>query len=363
MNPIINILNKDKLSKEDIVQLLSLTEKDEIEIIRQKAIETMLQYTGDKINLRGLIEFSNICRCNCFYCGIRENNENIDRYILSKAEILQQAILSARLGFGSIVLQSGEMQNERFAGFVADIIRRIKNETTSRKLPDGLGITLCCGEQKEDVYQEWFDAGAHRYLLRIESSNKELFSKLHPDEQTYESRIESLKKLKNIGYQTGTGVIIGIPRQSLEQLTSDVLFFKNMDVDMIGMGPYIPHHDTPMDFYIEEWEQRKEEIFKMSLKMIAVTRIFLKDVNIASTTALESISQYGREAGLQFGANVLMPMMTPTNRRESYKLYENKKLEDYISKDIHAFQIKMYDNYERIVNFEDWGDAPHYFNK
>jgi len=353
----------ENLRKEDIVYLLSLNSSDEIEQLRLKAMDVLYSNVGNGISLRGLIEISNICSCDCFYCGIRKSNQNLKRYFLSDEDIFRSVREAAQKGLASIVLQSGEVKSDNFTNHITKIVKEIKEFTGSTYLPKGLGITLCCGEQSRDTYQEWFDAGAHRYLLRIESSNKKLFQQYHPSQQLHSNRVSCLKILADIGYQTGTGVIIGLPRQSIDDLADDILFFRNMDIDMIGMGPYIYSPDTLLSHYQESWKKEKDNLFTLSMKMIAVARIVLKDVNIAATSALDAIRNDGREIGLSYGANVIMPLMTPDTERANYHLYDGRTINDPIADDTLAFAEKMFKNYGRIVNFGMWGDAPHYFKK
>jgi biotin synthase len=253
---------QSELQKEDIVHLLSLTSPNEIELLRTKAMNVLNSNIGNGISLRGLIEISNICSCDCNYCGIRKSNQKIKRYFLTDDDIISSAREAAQKGFASIVLQSGEVKNDFFSTHITDLIKEIKEITRSTYLPKGLGITLCCGEQSRDTYQKWFDAGAHRYLLRIESSSEKLFSKYHPKSQTHSNRVSCLKTLSEIGYQTGTGVIIGLPEQSIENLADDIMFFRDMDIDMIGMGPYIYSPDTILSHYHDTWEKEKKIHFQ-----------------------------------------------------------------------------------------------------
>jgi biotin synthase len=193
-----------------------------------------------------------------------------------------------------------------------------KKKRKATGLPKGLGLTLCVGEQSEETYVRLFEAGAHRYLLRIETANPALFASIHPPEQKFETRLVCLRKLRKIGYQVGTGVMIGLPEQTLHDLADDILFFKNEDIDMIGMGPFIPHEDTPL------WTSpcpAAAERLRLGLMMIAVTRLVLRNVNIAATTALQALDPLGREKALRYGANVMMPLMTPEGPREDYQLY------------------------------------------
>ncbi|HRR29223.1 MAG TPA: hypothetical protein P5270_07645, partial [Victivallales bacterium] len=220
-----------------------------------------------------------------------------------------------------------------------------------------LGITLCVGEQDEETYLRWFNSGAHRYLLRIETSSPELYRKIHPHDHSFEKRVNAIKTLKKIGYQTGTGVMIGLPGQEIENLADDILFFKDIDADMIGMGPYIPHNETPIG--IESFGYNSEKQLELALKMIAVTRIFLKDVNIASTTALQALKINGRELGLIAGANIIMPNLTETKYRPSYKLYNGKPCLDENSSMCKACLKRRIESIGESIGFGEWGDSPH----
>ncbi len=356
-------LLKDTLSREDIVQLLSVESQEDIELLRSKAYETMLENVGDKVYLRGLIEFSNYCVNDCYYCGIRRSNSNTERYRLTVEQVIEAARLAAEFDYGSVVLQSGDRRDEQFIEYVISCIKGIKDATRSEKYPEGLGITLCVGEQTEETYRKFFDAGAHRYLLRIETTNPELFAKIHPPQQLLETRIEALNALKKVGFQVGTGVMIGLPGQTFDDLANDVLFFREMDMDMIGMGPYLPHNDTPMGKQYETTEEIKKWRFQLSLKMIAVCRIVLKDVNIASTTALQTIHPTGREEGLRYGANVIMPQITPTEYRKNYMLYEDKPCVSEFAAECHSCMQMRIASVGRSIAYGVWGDPLHFQNK
>lgn len=358
-----NILENDKLTKDEILFLLSIESPNDIVVLKLKAYDTLRRYCGEKVHLRGLIEFSNHCVNDCYYCGIRKTNTNLKRYSMTKNEILECAVICANKGFGSIVLQSGERCDKYFIEFIEDIIDSIKKITVSDKLPNGLGITLSIGEQTYESYQRFYIAGAHRYLLRIESSNEKLFTSLHNKSQDFKKRVECLYMLKEIGYQVGTGVMIGLPNQTIEHLADDIIFFKEMDIDMIGMGPYLVHKDTPMSHLKKDYQKLKDNNYLLALKMIAVTRLYLKDVNIASTTALQAIKPLGREAGLSFGANVFMPQVTPVKYRKDYQLYDGKPCIDESSEmcaQCSEFRIR---NLNREIAYNDWGDSKHFTNK
>jgi biotin synthase len=346
-------MSYDNLSKKEIVELLSLKDKTELEKLYNAAYAEKLKHSGKIVHFRGIIEFSNICAKDCFYCGIRKSNRETPRYQLSMDEILEAANFAYDQGYGSLVLQSGEREDKVFTDFVEKALKEIK------KISNGaLGITLSTGEQTEDVYKRWFDAGAHRYLLRVETTNRELYKKLHPADHSFERRVECLNILKKLGYQVGTGVMIGLPGQTIEDLANDVLFFKETGVHMIGMGPFIPHHQTPLADSIPEFEKIKEEQFELGLKMIAVTRLVLKNANIASTTALQALSETGRELGLKAGANIIMPNLTDTKYRESYQLYDNKPcLNENAGMCRGCLEMRIKSIGEEI-GYNNWGDSP-----
>jgi len=350
------------LSKSEIISMLS-AKGESLESMRKKAYDILKTNLGDNVYYRGLLEFSNRCSNDCLYCGIRKSNNEVKRFDLTKEEIVDSAVWCAEQGYGSIVLQSGERSDAKFIDFVEDVLKTIKEKTKSSKIPNGLGITLCVGEQTKDTYERFFNAGAHRYLLRIETTSPSLFKKLHPGPQTLENRKNCLKILKDIGYQVGTGVMIGIPGQTVQDLADDLLFFKEYDIDMIGMGPYIVHQQTPMNKYSEEIEIRKEEIFGLSLNMIAAARILLKDVNIAATTALQAMDPIGREKGLQFGANVVMPLITPSRVRKDYQLYDGKPCIDEQAEDCRECLLNRVKGLKREVGFNEWGDSKHFFQR
>lgn len=356
MNSIASILKKDEFTSEDIVKLLSISEPESLEELRIAAEKVLLKYRGPSVYFRGLVEFSNICTSDCYYCGIRKSNSQVKRYLISKEQIIDGALWCAQQGYGSIVLQSGERQDSAFTDFITDTVRTIKNVTRSENLPGGLGITLCVGEQTRQTYQKFFDAGAHRYLLRIETSDKELFSSIHPPAQTFDSRVKCLQTLKEIGFLVGTGVMIGLPGQTPEHLANDILFFKNIGVDMIGMGPFIVHEQTPFSIYKDEQEGQLESHFLNSLKMIAVTRMVLKDINIAATTALQALKHDGREMGLKFGANVVMPQLTPTEFKKQYMLYEGKPCIDENAEQCKGCLSRRIQSVGRSVAINLWGD-------
>ncbi len=313
---------------------------------------------GTKAYFRGIVEFSNICTKDCYYCGIRKSNRNVKRFTIPEEDIIKSAVWAYKAGYGSAVFQSGERSDPEFVDMVERVLLAVKEQTNGK-----LGITLSLGEQAYKTYERWRKAGAHRYLLRIESSNSDLYKKLHPEDHSHAKRIECLKSLRKADYQVGTGVMIGLPFQTIDHLADDILFFKKIDIDMIGMGPFIFHKETPLFQHSKKWYKTDKELLTMGLKMIAATRIFLKDVNIASTTALQALKNDGRELGLKAGANVIMPNTTDTKYRESYKLYENKPCTDENASQSRGSLEKSIESIGETIGFNEWGDSPHCFTR
>jgi len=347
---------KTVLGRDDLVKLLGATRPDEVEAVRAAAERVLLENCGDGVYLRGLVEASNACACDCLYCGIRKSNRNVHRYTLDADEIMDCARQCADYGYGSMVIQSGERADKKFIDLITGVVERIKTETRSEKQPEGLGITLCIGQQSFETYKRLYQAGAHRYLLRIETTNPKLFARIHPAGQSFESRVECLAMLRDIGYQVGTGVMIGLPGQTLADLAGDILFFARHDIDMIGMGPFIPHPDTPLG---GEPVAEVPDRVRLALLMIAATRLKLRDVNIASTTALQALDPVGREKGLKFGANVIMPQMSPTEVRQDYQLYPGKPCLDENAKECQSCLDMRIEFAGRRIGYHAWGDSLH----
>lgn len=284
------------------------------------AAQIKTRFVGNKVYFRGLIEFSNRCAKDCLYCGIRCSNSKAGRYELSDQEVIDTARLAADLNFGSIVIQAGERTDKQYIRHISSLLEQIHAATNNT-----LGITLSLGEQSEETYRLWFESGATRYLLRIETSNEQLYKKLHPNNanHSFATRLNCLELLQKAGFQTGTGVMIGLPFQTEADLARDLLFMRDFDIDMVGMGPYIEHADTPL-YAHSHLSPPVQKRFDLTIRMIALLRVMMKDVNIASTTALQAIRADGREAGLRVGANVMMPNLTPLKYQENYFLYQNK---------------------------------------
>ena len=297
--------NTHNLSKDELIQILS--DESINNFLFKTADEVREKYVGNEVHLRGLIEFSNICKCNCKYCGLRKDNSELERYRLSIEEAYDFAKKAKEYGYKTVVLQSGEdsyYSVERLVKLLQDI----------KKLD--LAITLSIGERPYEEYKAFKEAGADRYLIRIETTDKELYKKMHPN-MSFENRVRCLKDLKTLGYEVGTGCLVGLPEQTIESLANDILFFKEIDADMIGIGPFIPNQNTPL-------KDAKGGTFEMALKVMALTRILLPTINIPATTAMETLNPNGRLIALQSGANVVMPNVTEGDYRRKYEIYPGK---------------------------------------
>ncbi len=292
-------------------ELKILIESDEFnEPLAEAADIRRRENYGDKVYIRGLIEFTNYCRNNCYYCGIRRDNKKAERYRLTKDEILLCCDEGYKLGFRTFVMQGGE-DPYYTDEMICDIVSKIKS-----RYPD-CAVTLSIGEKPRESYQAFFDAGADRYLLRHETADPEHYGKLHPEAMSLENRKECLFDLKEIGYQVGSGFMVGSPYQTTENLISDLRFLQKLQPDMIGIGPYITHADTP-------FAEFKSGNVMLTLRLVSILRLMFPYALIPSTTALGTIHPQGRELGLKAGANVVMPNLSPVSVRKLYSLYENK---------------------------------------
>ena len=298
------------LTDEEFEQLILCEDKETIEYLAEKAREVRESIYGKEVYLRGLIEFTNYCKNDCLYCGIRRSNKNAERYRLTEEQILSCCDIGYKLGFRTFVLQGGE--DAYFSDEVlVPLIKEIKN-----KYPD-CALTLSIGEREKDSYQRLFDAGADRYLLRHETADKEHYETLHPAELSFDHRIQCLWDLKEIGFQVGCGMMIGSPNQTVKHLVKDLRFLQEFKPEMVGIGPFIPHHDTP-------FSDRETGSVDITLKLLSIIRIMLPEVLLPATTALGTADGLGREKGILAGANVVMPNLSPTDVRDKYLLYDNK---------------------------------------
>ena len=311
MFSLIDKLEKNTVLTKDKYTCLIENHTPEVdEYLFEKARNIKAKYYGNKVYIRGLIEISNYCKNDCLYCGIRRSNKKAQRYRLTKDDILSCCKEGYELGFRTFVLQGGEDSYYTDEKLV-DIIGSIK-----QLYPD-CAVTLSIGEKTFDQYKAYFDAGADRYLLRHETANDCHYSRLHPKELTLENRKQCLYNLKKIGYQTGTGFMVGSPYQTAENLAEDMLFLKELQPEMVGIGPFISHKDTP-------FAQIKSGTMEQTLFMIGLIRLTLPKALIPATTALGTINPMGREKGILAGANVVMPNLSPVAVREKYMLYDNK---------------------------------------
>lgn len=311
MRQLIDKLYKNRiLEQEEFKELIDNRTPELSEYLFEKAREVRVENYGHDVYIRGLIEFTNYCKNDCYYCGIRRSNSKAERYRLTKEQILECCDAGYELGFRTYVLQGGEDEyytDER----MIDIIKSIK-----KNHPD-CAITLSIGEKSYESYKTFFDAGAERYLLRHETANEEHYGKLHPSKMSLKNRKQCLYNLKEIGYQVGCGFMVGSPFQTTDCLVEDLLFIKELNPHMVGIGPFIPHHDTP--FALQE-----SGTLELTLFLLGIIRLMLPSVLLPSTTALGTINPQGRELGILAGANVVMPNLSPTDVRKKYLLYDNK---------------------------------------
>ena len=298
------------LSPEELRQLLTGCDAETLRYINKQAQEVALRHFGNKIYIRGLIEVSNCCRNNCYYCGIRKGNPNIERYRLNLESILDCCRQGYKLGFRTFVLQGGEdpaLTDDQIEMTVARI---------RQNYPD-CAITLSLGEKSRDAYERFFRAGANRYLLRHETYNESHYRQLHPAEMSGKQRLQCLADLKDIGYQTGTGIMVGSPGQTVEHIIEDILFIEKLQPEMIGIGPFLPHHDTPFAQYPSGTVER-------TILLLSIFRLMHPSALIPATTALATLIPDGRERGILAGANVVMPNLSPREDRKKYELYNDK---------------------------------------
>ncbi len=305
------LICRQEMTKEDFTELLRAYENQEVrKWLREEALRLRKKYYGNQVFTRGLIEFTNYCKNNCYYCGIRGANQKAVRYRLSQEEILACCQEGYKLGFRTFVLQGGEdpfYTDERMAA----IVREIKDS-----YPD-CALTLSIGEKPRESYQLFREAGADRYLLRHETANEIHYRQLHPDKMSLENRTRCLNDLKSLGYQVGAGMMVGSPGQTLQCLAEDLLFLQKLQPQMVGIGPFIPHHDTC-------FAREPAGSVELTLYLLSLVRILLPWVLLPATTALGTLDPFGREKGLLAGANVVMPNLSPPKNRKQYELYDHK---------------------------------------
>ncbi|MGN0574859.1 MAG: [FeFe] hydrogenase H-cluster radical SAM maturase HydE [Ruminococcus sp.] len=304
------LYRESDLSDSELKALIETEDSGAAELLRLRADEVRQRYYGKKVWMRGLIEISSYCRNNCLYCGIRRGNKNAQRYRLTPEEILRCCETGYELGFRTFVLQGGEdayFTDEVLCPVIAEIKKRF---------PD-CAVTLSLGERSEESYRLLKSAGADRYLLRQETVSPELYSRLHPSEMLLENRKKCLFTLKKLGYQTGTGFMVGAPFQTTENIIADLRFMQQLQPEMIGIGPFVPHHDTV-------FASEKGGTAVLTLRLLGILRLMFPSVLLPATTALGTIAPDGRERGLKTGCNVVMPNLSPVSVRKKYELYDNK---------------------------------------
>lgn len=292
-------------TRDEIIEILKDDTKNEW--LFALADEIRKKNVGDSVHLRGLVEFSNICKCDCKYCGLRKSNDKAERYRILKDEIVKIVKHASDMGYKTIVLQSGE-DGYYTTDKMTEIIKAVKEFDVA--------LTLSIGERTYEDYKAFKQAGADRYLIRIETTDRELYKQMHPN-MDFDNRIRCLKDLRKLGYEVGTGCLVGLPNQTIESLADDILFFKEIEADMVGIGPFIAHPQTPL-------KDSPNGSFTLALKVMALVRIMLPDINIPATTAMETLNPNGRIIALQSGANVVMPNITSQEYRAKYEIYPNK---------------------------------------
>lgn len=302
----------NNISKSELAELISSSFKSIDPKLKKTAAELKNKYYGNKIYVRGLIEFTNYCKNDCYYCGIRKSNSRLNRYRLSKKEILQCGEYGHKLGLKTFVLQGGE-DLEYSEKDICDIVYSLKSN-----FPDS-AVTLSVGEKSRSEYKAYFNSGADRYLLRHETASTEHYKKLHPANMSLSNRKSCLYDLKEIGFQVGAGMMVGSPFQTVENLAEDLIFINELKPEMIGIGPFIPHSQTP-------FKNETAGSLNKTLAMIVFARLISEKSLIPSTTALNSISENGRQLGFEHGANVVMPNLSPICVRQAYSLYDNKAI-------------------------------------
>ncbi len=343
---LIDKLEKEqRLSKEEFKTLINGRNEELAEYLFKKASDIRDKNYGKRVFVRGLIEFTNYCKNNCLYCGIRAGNKKAERYRLSKEEILECCAHGYRLGFRTFVLQGGE--DPFFTDeMMVDIVKNIKKDH-----PD-CAVTLSIGEKSRESYEKFRLAGVDRYLLRHETANPEHYAKLHPENLSYENRIRCLRDLKELGFQTGCGFMVGSPYQTTENLANDMVFLQEFRPHMVGIGPFISHKDTP-------FANERSGTLELTLFMLGLVRITLPHVLLPSTTALGTIAPDGRERGILAGGNVVMPNLSPLNVRKKYMLYDNKiSTGDEAAESLNNLKLRM-----KSIGYEVVTDRGDYFER
>lgn len=342
------------LSASELSRLVSLRDPEDRAALRSAAYAVKVRVSGKRVFLRGLLEIGNICAKNCLYCGLRRDNSAVHRYAIPEGDVVRMACAVHAAGYGSVVMQSGEVESEENTARIERIVREVRAATS----PD-FAIVLSLGEQSPGVYARWREAGADRYLLRIECANPALYRSIHPADHSWERRRDCLRILRELGYQLGTGVMFGLPGETPADLAADIRFFHEIGADMIGMGPFVPNPETPMGG--EPFAPAAA--LELALNMVAVTRLSLHDCNIAATTALQVLAPDGRERALLAGASVMMPNATDKVYRPDYQLYKGKPCLDETSEQCRACLSARVARIGEQIAWRDPGTPPHYLSR
>ncbi len=348
----------ETLTRRDLVDVLSMGPSID-GLLSRAAHSVLLRTLGPGVYLRGIVEMSNSCQKNCLYCGLRRGNSTLPRYRMSVEEVTSAIEDGWRHGIRSFVLQSGEMLGESHIGRVAEVLRWVAGRWGGEAR-----MVVSIGELPRRTLEELREVGAHRYLLRIETSEHDLYNRIHPKDglHRFGARLQCLDDLRETGWQVGSGVLVGVPWQTVESLASDLLFLRDRDIDMCGLGPWIEHSDTPLAEYRDLAPPREARV-RLTLRMIALLRLMMPDINIAATTALQTLDPDGLEKGLLNGANVVMPNLTPLKYRINYSLYEGKSLApDELDRLLAAMTARC-GAIGRRVSLSEAGDSLHYIRR
>lgn len=356
-------ISSQKLSHDQIVSILQTRNPSEVEALHQAADKLTRKIFGNYVSIRGIIEFSNECEKSCHYCGVSTINQ---KFTIDKEAILDCCDFMYSEGYRNVVLQSGEVTTESRINWVLDLINKIKAKYGFAQ-DTGMCVVLSIGELSRQQYQKLFDAGANRYLLRIESSDPQLYASMHPKKNhSYQRRLQALHDLKDIGYVTGTGIMVGVPGQTFDHLAHDIEFFRDEKYHMIGLGPYLEHKDTPMGKKIinEYTESQRKEADQLkadiTINMYDLIRLQCPYVNIAATTALDTLHAGYKKRALTGGANVVMPIITPKQFRNGYQLYEGKKEVDMDHIQTHKMMMELMKSIGKEATFKKWNNPPAY---
>ena len=356
-------LSGERVSHDQIVSLLQSTDPSETDELHAEADKITRRLFGDYVSIRGIVEFSNDCEKACHYCGVPTYD---NKFLIDHDSIMECCDFMFEKGYRNLVLQSGEVTTEERINWVLELLHKIKTKFGSEE-DTGMCVILSIGELPREQYQRLFDAGANRYLLRIESSDPDLYASMHPKKNhSWQRRLQALRDLKDIGYVTGTGVMVGVPNQTFDHLAKDVEFFRDEGYHMIGLGPYLIHNNTIMGKKLIETttpdERKQADKLKadITINTYDVIRILCPYVNIAATTALETLSQGYKKKALTGGANVLMPIITPKQFRGGYQLYEGKKEVDQDRQETHDMMMSLMKSIDKTPMFKKWNNPPLY---